>query len=141
MILIAHRGNWMGRNEERENDPNYVREALSNGFHAEVDVWLVDDQYYLGHDHPEYPVTSMFLMNPGIWCHAKNSEALMDLQRNGCHVFWHEEDRYTITSKGYLWAYPGEDPGPHGIAVMPEDPNDVDLALGVCADDLTFWRD
>ena len=23
------------------------------------------------------------------------------------NYFWHENDRFTITSKGYLWTYPG----------------------------------
>ena len=27
---------------------------------------------------------------------------------NDIHCFWHQEDDYTITSKGYIWTYPGK---------------------------------
>lgn len=25
---------------------------------------------------------------------------------NDIHCFWHQEDDYTLTSKGYIWTYP-----------------------------------
>ena len=42
-----------------------------------------------------------------IWCHAKTSDALSALKKIEAHYFWHQDDDYTITSKGYFWTYPG----------------------------------
>ena len=30
------------------------------------------------------------------------------MSKMNCHYFWHQEDDYTITSKGIIWAYPGK---------------------------------
>jgi hypothetical protein len=38
----------------------------------------------------------------------------------GVHCFWHEEDSVTLTSKGYLWTYPGKQLAPNSVCVMPE---------------------
>ena len=50
MLLISHRGNINGKFESYENEPNYIDKALSLGYDVEVDVWFVDDNFYLGHD-------------------------------------------------------------------------------------------
>ena len=37
------------------------------------------------------------------------------------HCFWHQVDDYTITSKGYIWAYPGkETSGKNTVLLFPE---------------------
>ena len=53
----------------------------------------------------------------------------------GGHVFWHQEDDVTLTSRGFLWTYPGKYLTPHSICVMPERANyeTIDCA-GVCTD-------
>jgi glycerophosphoryl diester phosphodiesterase len=54
MILIAHRGNLNGKQPERENSPEYIKEALEKGYHVEVDVWLKEtNNLFLGHDSPK----------------------------------------------------------------------------------------
>ena len=55
-----------------------------------------------------------------MWCHAKNFEALEYLTRCAAHCFYHQEDDYTITSRGFIWAYPGQPGGRYTIAVHPE---------------------
>ena len=35
MILISHRGNLSGKNEELENSPEYIMNALNYGFNVE----------------------------------------------------------------------------------------------------------
>ena len=55
MIRVAHRGNTRGRKPSEENSPEYVQEALSKGFHVEVDVRLFNEEWYLGHDDPQIP--------------------------------------------------------------------------------------
>ena len=107
MILISHRGNLNGKSD-RENQPEYINEALDQGFDVEVDVWYIDNQFWLGHDKPQYKVSDGFLEHPNLWCHAKNLAALDAMLYNNIHCFWHETDQFTITSKGYIWTFPGE---------------------------------
>ena len=77
MKLISHRGNINGRDESRENHPEYIQSALDKGYDVEIDVWLTSyNQFYLGHDKPQYFVKSEFLEKDGLWCHAKNIDAL-----------------------------------------------------------------
>ena len=107
MKLIAHRGNTQGRVPEKENDPRYVMEKIERGFYVEVDVWYNNGEYFLGHDTGTYAVTENFLENGKLICHAKNTAALHKmLQNKKIHCFWHEFDRYTLTSKGWVWKYP-----------------------------------
>ena len=70
MKLIAHRGNTAGPKPERENDPEYLLNAVDKGFDCEVDVWFVNERLWLGHDKPTYPVTQNFISNNAFWNHA-----------------------------------------------------------------------
>ena len=64
MILISHRGNFKGRNPEKENHPDYIKDAIERGYHVEVDVWVNNGIFYLGHDEPQWRVDVDFLRNP-----------------------------------------------------------------------------
>jgi hypothetical protein len=58
------------------------------------------------------------------------------------HYFWHETDQYTITSKGWIWAYPGCDVPfntPKSISVMPNHYFDTSKFSGVCTDDAEVY--
>tara|TARA_B100001094_G_scaffold333301_1_gene410484 strand:- start:6193 stop:6615 length:423 start_codon:yes stop_codon:yes gene_type:complete len=133
VISISHRGNLDGKSLF-ENHPKHIKEALSENFDVEIDVWLVDDEYWLGHDNPQYVVDDDYLDNPKLWCHAKNINALYKmLQNNKIHCFWHQEDDVTITSKGYLWTYPNRQLTPKSIAVLPEMVIEDEIA-GLCSD-------
>lgn len=104
---IAHRGNFNGKNEHLENTVKYIEKALSLGYLVEVDVWCVENKFYLGHDAPNYEVSINYLKNEKLICHAKNLQALMQLSKiDNVHYFWHENDDFTITSEGWLWKYP-----------------------------------
>jgi len=122
IIYIAHRGLTRGPSKNFENQPNTIRTALSKGYECEVDLWVVDGQYYLGHDEPQYNVTLDFLKTPGLWIHAKSLAALHWLTQSdlGLNYFWHENDSYTLTSKGYIWTYPGKSLTDRSVMVMPE---------------------
>ena len=56
MKLIAHRGNIFGPNLDRENNPDYILEALDYGCDVEIDLWVKDNDLFLGHSSPEYPI-------------------------------------------------------------------------------------
>lgn len=136
VILIAHRGNTNGPDPSRENSPEYIDLAIHNGFDVEIDVWGVDGRLWLGHDGPQYQIDVQFLKDRSskLWCHAKNLEALKFLVKNGFHVFSHENDDYILTSKGYIWAYPGKPVDEDVICVMPERGGYATRCLGICSD-------
>ena len=141
MFFISHRGNIYGKNPELENMPSYIENALQLGFDVEVDVW-VDQSFnlFLGHDKPQFKTTIEFLQNPKIWCHAKNLPALELLLLNDCHVFSHNIDAYTITSKKFIWAFPGQPISKKTIAVLPENGyyshDQLAMCKGICADNI-----
>jgi len=137
MILISHRGNTEGPST-LENDPTYVVNTLKK-YNTEIDVWYTEDGFYLGHDTPTYAVPVSFLKKKGLWCHAKNLEALIELNKNQIeHFFWHDTDDRVLTSSGYFWTYPGKQLCQNSIAVMPEigmGINNVQSNIyGVCSD-------
>ena len=141
MFLISHRGNLFGPNKERENSPSYILEALQLNFDVEVDVWYIDNNFWLGHDAPQYKTDSSFLLNSRLWCHAKNLEALYEMKRFGIHCFWHENDFATLTSKNYIWTYPGVN-CKNSIIVLPEIHNFTVLVehLGICSDFIESYK-
>ena len=143
-ILIAHRGNINGPDPEKENSPEYIMAALQKGYHAEVDVWFVNQKFYLGHDAPVYEVSLEFLKNDRLWCHAKNLDALHEMLKfEKIHCLWHQEDDATITSRGHIWTYPGRKIFEKSVCVMPEkfDYSKDDLAscFGICTDLVRFY--
>jgi hypothetical protein len=139
MKLIAHRGNINGKYESYENKPEYLDKAINKGFDIEIDVWLINGLLYLGHDKPQYKIEFSWLLDriSKLWVHCKNLEAVVYFQE--CeyefNYFWHQEDDITLTSKNYIWAYPGKQPIKNSIAVMPELYNDtVYECSGICSD-------
>ena len=139
MILISHRGNINGPLPERENLPQYIDEAITQGYNVEIDIWMIKGEFFLGHDNPQYGIGIEWIDSRAhrLWVHCKNIEAMSFLNRFDYDInyFWHEEDTVTLTSKGYIWAYPGKQPITNSIAVMPEYFKDnVSQCIGVCSD-------
>lgn len=145
MILISHRGNISGRLESYENEPNYIDLAISKGYDVEVDVWYKDNLLWLGHDEPQYGVDFRWFRDriTKLWVHCKNTESIVFFKNCGYPInyFWHENDTLTLTSKGYVWVYPGKQPIKDSIAVMPEINNDnITPCLGVCSDEIQNYK-
>ena len=140
MFKIAHRGNTEGSVFEQENDPNYVNEALEQGYDSEIDVWVQDNNIFLGHDGPKYPINRDWLLDRAdkLWCHAKNIEKLNFLLPWGkINCFWHQTDYYTVTSKKYIWAFPGYyGSSDRTIAVKPDDTTDLSRFIGICSNEI-----
>jgi hypothetical protein len=146
MRFIAHRGNLVGPKIDLENDPNYIEKALTLGFDVEIDLWFVESdlEFFLGHDYPQYLITFRWLekYSEHLWIHCKNNKAILEVSKNkNLHYFWHQNDDYTITSKGYIWAYPGQEVNSKSVLVLPERTYDIskfDLsklgAFGICSD-------
>ena len=140
MILLSHRGNIDGKNEERENAPDYIQQALDKGYEVEIDVWYKDDEWYLGHDEPTYHINVNWLRNKKLWCHAKNIQGLYSMFEDNIHCFFHQEDDVTLTSNGYMWTYPGKDLTKNSIAVLPSKKPKVEVA-GICSDFIKRLKD
>lgn len=142
MFFIAHRGNIDGPNPESENRPEYIQRALSQGYYVEVDVWYIGDKLFLGHDYPQYDTDWNFLSQSRLICHAKNEEALNQLIQRDIHCFGHDRDNVVLTSRNWLWTYPGKQLTCNSIAVMPEMTKNWNLAgcKGVCSDYITFSK-
>lgn len=124
MKLIAHRGNIDGPNPSKENNPEYIEQAIARGFDVEIDLRYNHKNFYLGHDESQYPVpmTWLFKWRDNLWIHCKDLESL-DVICNSpvnFHYFWHQNDDYTLTSKNYIWTYPGKPYTYKSIIVMPE---------------------
>lgn len=117
--LIAHRGNMHGPSPN-ENNPECFGIVLARGFDIEVDVWYREGHFVLGHDKPKYPVSKELLQSEHFWCHAKNPDAIKAMEDNDIHHFWHENDQYTLTSKGYTWCHPEATYIPGSILNQPE---------------------
>ncbi len=145
MKLISHRGNIFGKNPDLENRPDYILQAIKKGYDCEIDVWLVRNKIFLGHDKIKeklYEVKIDFLKNKKLWCHAKNIEALNLMIKSNIHCFWHEDDLITITSKGWLWCHPRQKKGfKNSITVLPElYKTKTNTFEGICSDYIEKYK-
>lgn len=142
MFFISHRGNLTGPNPMKENSVEYIDNALSKSFDVEIDLWFKNNNFFLGHDEPKYEIDLNFLKKPGLWIHAKNLECFYQLSNFDLNFFWHEDDKITITSKGFFWNYPGTLLSKKSICVLPEksDIKEVDC-LGYCSDFIEDFHD
>jgi len=142
--FISHRGNLEGSSPSTENKPERILKVLNSGYDVEVDVWVLEGQYWLGHDAPIYQIEKDFLQNKQLWCHAKNLQALESLASlKDVHYFWHQNDDYTLTSRGFIWCYPGKKTLSNSICVMPEKSNypidEISACAGICSDYLKMY--
>ena len=146
MKIIAHRGNIDGPNFENENKFRSIKTCIELGYDVEIDIRLIDNEFYLGHDKAEVKISKkkLILIKDKAWIHCKNLEAFSFFNRIDelFNYFWHENDSYTLTSRGYIWAYPGKNLSPQCICVMPEYNHSIDNIVsiknhdiaGVCTD-------
>lgn len=144
MLIIAHRGNLSGCNPDKENNPEYLDIAINNGFDVEIDLRVIDDKLFLGHDLPQYEITMEWLENRrnSLWIHCKDAAAFRYCNcctKDGFNYFWHNQDQYTLTSFKYIWAYPGvKNIGNSCISVLPKITDIPKLyrsyVFGVCTD-------
>lgn len=130
MKVIAHRALTRGPNKALENTPVQIDRALAEGYDVEVDLWVIDGQWYLGHDGAQHLVPPSFFETRAsrMFVHAKNRDALLELTRRKLggdrsvpwRYFSHDVDDYVLTSDGRAWVYPGKPLFEGAICVMPE---------------------
>lgn len=140
MKLISHRGNINGPQKPLENNPDYIDMAIDAGFDVEIDLWIKNGKVFLGHDKPQYNISLDYLISRqnSLWIHCKNGLALEHSLLNDFNCFFHNTDTYTLTSYGFIWAYPGSPviSNYRFISVKPEDTDDEvrNDIYGICSD-------
>jgi len=144
MIQIAHRGNLNGPNPEKENEPGYILSAINQGFDCEIDLWKTENGFFLGHDEPQYKISESFLfeLSDKLWIHCKNLEALTFVSNEASTLngFWHQEDDFTLTTKGYIWTYPNRPTLENSILVHLDSWSMLtkeSIRAGICSDFFT----
>ena len=163
-FLISHRGNINGKNEVFENHPDYITTTIDKGYSCEIDVWWAnwsisndrrkdykDYYWFLGHNFPTYKIGIEWLKIyneiDSIWCHAKNIDTLYELQKENIHCFFHDRDSVTLTSRGFLWTYPGKKLTKNSICVLPETTKMIQtegfiqICAGVCSDFIKEYKE
>lgn len=127
MKLISHRGNYLCP-KQNENHPEQIRYVIEQKFCnlCEVDIWIINNQAFFGHDEPKYFVDELNLFREKCIFHCKNPSAINYFyNRNFCnrekyHYFWHENDRYALTNFEIPICYPGQAILPDSIIMKPE---------------------
>lgn len=146
MIIISHRGHLDGPNPETENKPEQISYCIEKGYDVEIDLWYVNNEYFLGHDHPIYKVDLVdfiYKNSMKLWIHCKNIEAFGMLADCGMSLnfFWHQEDLFTLTAWDYIWSYPNSKPPYFRNQILLDFSKDVNFDYykslkikGVCVD-------
>lgn len=138
MIIVSHRGNLSGPSAETENKPHQIDLALKSGFHVEVDLRIIDNNFWLGHDNPDYLISKDWLLNRNkkLIIHSKDlitSNFLAKLKTE-LNWFYHTDEDVVLTSWGFLWCYPKIYLS-NGITVLLDDETKLESeVLGVCTD-------
>lgn len=140
MKLISHRGNLDGSIKDLENSPEYLNKAISLGYDVEVDIWYSNHKIYLGHDFPQYEVDEDYIksISDKAWFHCKDFDSLefLSLNKYDYNYFWHQSDKFTLTSKGFIWTYPGEQTSDNSVIVdlSPDAKQNNTDCYAICSD-------
>ena len=146
MKLIAHRGNINGRDPSTENTPHQIESCIEQGYDVEIDIRYDPEtkKLYLGHDGEDNEVNWWWLAGKSavLWIHCKDITTMFAFAdgTSGYNYFWHQEDDFTLTSKHYIWTYPGKPYTSKSVIVMPEwnepdwDKLRVTNCYGICTD-------
>lgn len=107
MTIYAHRGNIDGPQPDKENSPAYIEQCIGQSFYVEIDLRYINGSLFLGHDYPQYAVTTEWLIKHSLWLliHAKDAAAARFLHNTQFHYFCHKSDPFTLTSSGAIWTH------------------------------------
>jgi len=116
MKIYSHRGNLSGK-DSQENEPAFIKQCLAGGFHVEIDLWFIDNKYFLGHDEPTYRIDIDEFDHEEVIFHLKTPH--LPLLRRA-DAFAIENDPYVLTLRGLLWMNYGQTPGVRSVMCSPE---------------------
>ena len=145
--FISHRGNLYEKDLNRENKIESIFEVISMGYDCEVDLRYIDEKIFLGHDSPnqEIEISIISEIKESIWIHCKNLAMLnyfVSLEDADINYFWHQNDDFTLTSKNYIWTYPGKDISKNSVIVDLNHKYKIkDEIFGLCSDNIHYAKD
>lgn len=144
MKIISHRGNLKGSDPKNENTQKQINIALKKSFDVEIDLWKVNDEFFLGHDKPEHKIKLNWLneRKENLWIHTKNFLAFEELLKinNNYKFFYHTNEPLVFISNGVIWSHkPHEIYYPEKCIIPLLDKNSLtDIKkknwLGICTD-------
>jgi len=139
LILIAHRGLLSGPNEIEENKIKSIENCLDEGYNVEVDVMLIGDELFLGHDEPQEKCPWWILESKKTWIHAKTVKTFHYLTKNKIpNLFYHTDEDVVLTTSMFLWTNLNKELTEISICVLPEQTNqsikDIRNCYGICTD-------
>lgn len=108
MKLIAHRGNINGKNPERENTESYIVNAINASYYVEIDLWVVNNNLYLGHDDPVNKISMDFLREHAshLFIHCRDLKTLEFLSNHEdaskFRYFYHTVEPAVMTNHGEI---------------------------------------
>ena len=163
MKLISHRGNLdkpggkLGLYSSAtstnlyglipENSIELIKNRILEDYDVEVDIFVINNKIYLGHDGPQEEIDKGFLekYSARLLLHLKNPEALAEFRysQSKFHYFAHDKDPYTISSFGIPICYPGICPVPNSILMKCENfyiPQGLPL-YGLCSDYISYYKE
>ena len=142
MRIISHRGNLSKPNPDLENRPDTIENAISQGFDCEIDLRYEKGSFLLGHDIGQYKVEIEWLNNFSeyLWIHCKDHASMTKLSTENSllNYFWHENDKFTLTSKNFIWTAHANGTGDLSrtiiVDVSKKDIDSIDQYYGLCTD-------
>ena len=140
MKLISHRGNVNGSDPFTENTPEQIESCIIAGYDVEIDLWYdVEGQLWLGHDKPQHQVLWSWFTDKKqyLWIHCKDFRTFQHFSTHteGYNYFFHQKDDYTLTSKHFIWAYPGKMYGNNTVINVVGEPGEsLGECYGICSD-------
>tara|TARA_B110001452_G_scaffold232567_1_gene209936 strand:+ start:175 stop:639 length:465 start_codon:yes stop_codon:yes gene_type:complete len=109
MKIISHRGNISGPIPAQENSPSFIDRALSLGLDVEIDLRRVNNNFFLGHDNPDFEVSMDWLdqRKKNLWIHTKNISAFEKLLEinNNFIFFYYTSEPIVLVSNGKIWSH------------------------------------
>jgi hypothetical protein len=107
MILISNGGNLFGPTEN-SNKPEFIINTINQGFDVKIDLWLENNELYLGDEKPEYKMEIDLLStyHHKLWLHCHDLAIIerfhgLDAMGVKLNYFYLNLDPITRTSKGY----------------------------------------
>lgn len=121
MKIICHRANLFGPSEY-ENSIKQAHKCIEYGFDVELDLRFIGNKLFLGHDSPESEIdlNNILEMKSNLWIHCKDVQSLEYFSNTDFNYFWHDTDKYTLTSKNIGWVFPNCAPYKKSVVVLPE---------------------
>ena len=145
--FICHRGNLERKELAKENNPDILDTRIADGYDVELDVWYKNNELFLGHDNPEYPITFEWLMQSSKkYIHTKDASTLEYLllrcgkEGYNPNIFYHTGEHYSLTTRNHIIVLPGQEILEGSVNMMPEmspTPKDTRQAFAVCSDSLS----